>query len=268
MLDRLQLACYDWLESPLADSRAAKLLRAFLLTLILANVLAVILESVPEIERRWGAWFWWFEAASVSLFTVEYVVRIWAIVRNPRFSTPVLGRLRYAVTPLALIDLIAIVPSLILFLPVDLRFVRSVRLLRMLRIFKTSRYSRAYGAIALAFRSSREQLVISLSILLTLLLISSGLMYFAERDAQPEEFSSIPAALWWGVTTLTTIGYGDVIPITPIGRTISAVISILGIGVFALPAGILAAAFARYSMHDHAPSRCPHCGKAIDSSDA
>jgi voltage-gated potassium channel len=122
-------------------------------------------------------------------------------------------------------------------------------------------------ANALAFRNSREQLVISLSILLTLLLISSGLVYFAEREAQPDKFSSIPAALWWGVSTLTPIGYGDIVPVTPIGRTIAALISILGIGVFALPAGILAAAFALHSRIDRAHDRCPHCGKPIDSSD-
>ena len=184
-----------------------------------------------------------FEDFSLTLFTMEYIVRLWAITAEPRFAHPVWGRLRFFFTPLALIDLLAILPFFLPIFGVDMRFVRVVRILRIFRVVKLARYSRALRLLGQVVIERKEELVSIFFVLLTLLVISSSLMYFAEHDDQPDTFASIPATMWWSVVTLTTVGYGDTYPVTAIGQTIAAIIAILGIGMFALPAGILGAGF-------------------------
>ena len=179
------------------------------------------------------------------MFAVEYFVRLWAITANPRFSRPVTGRIRFVLTPLAIIDLIAILP---LFLPpmgVDARFVRVIRVLRIFRVLKLVRYFRALRLLGQVIAERKEELVSIFLVLLILLALSSSLMYFVEHEEQPEVFPSIPATMWWSIVTLTTVGYGDAYPITALGQTIAAVIAIMGIGMFALPAGILGAGICR-----------------------
>lgn len=258
-----QLALYRLLEAVDSQNAYSKAVRGAILLLIAANVCAVILESSAEIERRWAETFQRFEVFSVFLFSVEYLVRLWVCVVDPRYKNPVSGRVRFALTPYALIDLVSILPAFVTIIPIDLRFLRSIRMLRVFRLLKAGRYSRTVSAMGGAIRDSKEELSIALLALSVLLLISSGLMYFAEREAQPQVFTSIPATMWWSVTTLTTIGYGDMVPVTVFGCMLAGAISVLGIGVFALPAGIMAAAFARQAAARRRPSECPHCGKRI-----
>jgi voltage-gated potassium channel len=233
----------------------------FLGSLILVNVLAVIVETVEPIRERWAFEFVAFEAFSVAVFTVEYLLRLWTCTLDPRFEGPLRGRLRFFLSPMALIDLLAIVPAYFGDSFLDLRYARVLRLVRMLRALKLARYSRSVQTLSNVFRERRADLVLTTVLLLVLLVVSASTMYFAEHAAQPRTFSSIPAAMWWAVVTLTTVGYGDVYPITPLGKVLGAVIALLGIGLFALPAGILASGFADELQRARkaVEHRCPHC---------
>ena len=237
-----------------------------IILLILLNIVALILETVEPIYNLNRFAFDLFEDFSLAVFTIEYVVRLWAITANPRFSRPVAGRIRFALTPLALIDLLAILPLLLPPPSVDARFIRVVRVLRIFRVLKLVRYFRALRLLGQVIADRKEELVSIFLVLLILLAISSSLMYLVEHEDQPEVFTSIPATMWWSIVTLTTVGYGDTYPITALGQTIAAIIAILGIGMFALPAGILGAGFVEaLAAHrsDDPKNHCPHCGKPL-----
>lgn len=263
MKPTLQQRLYALLED--SDSVRARLDDYLLSTIIVLNVAAVILETLPAFKPYlW--WFALFELFSIVVFTAEYLLRLWVITCHPRFSHPVWGRLRYMMTPLAIIDLLAILPFYIPAVLPDLRF---LRLLRLLRIFKLARYSAALRTIGSIFWSKREELIITLFATIFLLIFSSSIVYYVENEAQPEVFSSIPAAMWWGVATVTTVGYGDIYPVTPLGKFFTGLIALLGVGIFALPAGILAGGFAeelqkqRSGSQPEEPCYCPYCGKKI-----
>ena len=239
----------------------------FLAALILLNVTAVILESVKSLEDAYLDIFNYFEAFSVAIFTLEYVGRIWACTVVEKYARPITGRIRFSLTPLLIIDFISIVPFYLPFIGVDLRVVRSLRLLRLIRILKLARYSSALRTIGAVFKSKKEELILSFVALMILLILSASLMYYAENNAQPDIFSSIPATVWWAVVTLTTVGYGDVYPITTAGKVIAGIISILGIGMVALPAGIISSGFVNQLNKQriiHSNVKCPHCGKPIE----
>ena len=242
-----------------------------LITLIVLNVIEVTLSSVQSISARIGPYLYAFEAFSVVVFTVEYLTRMWSCTADPRFAHPVKGRIHFFFQPLTIIDLLAVVPFYLPFLGADLRVIRIFRVFRVLRILKLGRYSRAFAIIRQAVAGKKEELVLTAIVLVVLLLVSASLMFFAERDAQPDVFSSIPATLWWSVVTLTTVGYGDVYPITTIGKVIAGFMSILGIGMVALPAGIISAAFVDEisrargdERKDHRTDACPTCGRKYD----
>lgn len=231
-----------------------------IVALIVLNVVAVMLETMDPLYTAYGREFFVFEAISVAIFTVEYVGRLWAATEHPDYRHPLWGRLRYATSPYMLIDLLAIVPFFLGAI-VDLRFLRALRLLRFLRLLKLTRYSESLQLFMRALRLKREELILTSIVGTILLLVSSSGMYFAERSAQPEVFSSIPAALWWGVITLTTVGYGDVTPVTPVGKAVGIVVAIIGIGIFALPASILASGFIEAARGQTV--QCPHCREEI-----
>lgn len=246
-------------------SKVARAISVLLMTLILVNVLAVIVESVESISARYGAYLAAFETFSVTVFATEYLLRVWSCTSAPRFQGVFTGRLRYIFTPLAIIDLLAILPALLMWSGIDLRVLRMVRMVRMFRLAKLGRYSRTLQTMVDLVRHKREELALSLMLMLTMLVIASSLMYTVENAQQPEAFSSIPASMWWGITTLTTVGYGDVYPVTAIGKLLAASISVIGIGLFALPAGIIASAFVELNGREKssAPGVCPHCGERL-----
>jgi voltage-gated potassium channel len=165
---------------------------------------------------------------------------------------------------MALIDLVAILPFYLPFARMDLRSMRVVRVMRIFRLAKLGRYSESLQTLQRVFKAKKEQLADTVFILLVLLVMASSLMYFAENHVQPDKFSSIPAAMWWAVSTLTTVGYGDVYPFTTAGKIIASVIAVLGIGMFALPTGILGAGFVEEREQRKRHLRCPHCGKEFD----
>lgn len=252
------------LEVARPGDRASRAFDLFILSLIAANVAVIILESVEGIYVKAPAAFKWFEIVSVAIFTIEYVLRVWSCIEAPEYAARVKGRLRFMITPLALIDLFAVLPFYLPFTGLDLRFVRAVRLVRLFRVMKVARYSKAVKTLGRVLAAKKEELGVTLFVLFLLLIFASTLMYYAERDAQPEQFASIPAAMWWAVATLTTVGYGDVYPVTPVGKVIACVIAILGIGMFALPTGILGAGFVEeIQSRKRQPMLCPRCGAVI-----
>ena len=221
----------------------AVLAQLLLVGLILLNVVAVIVESYAPVAHVVAAELQWFKIVSIGIFTLEIASRLWLCTDDPHghYRQPVIGRLRYLVTAQTLIDIAAVVPFY-LGLALDLRFLRAFRLMRALRL---TVYGAAVESLAAVFYNERRSLFGALVVMMLLLIVASSLVYFVERAAQPVAFASIPHAMWWGLATLTTVGYGDVTPITSLGRLFGGIVTILGVGMFALPAGILASGYAR-----------------------
>jgi len=242
---------------------AARGVNLLLTALIILNVAAAILETVEAIHGRYAGAFRAFERFSITVFSLEYLLRLWSCTSGTTFAARSRDRALYVVTPLALIDLAAIVPAFIPGDGLDLRFVRAVRLLRLARSLKLVRYTDALRTLGAVLRDKRAELALTLFVAVIVLVCAAGGIYFAEREAQPDAFSSIPAAMWWAVTTLTTVGYGDVYPITVLGKLFGAVVAVTGVGLFALPTGILAGGFAEEMQRRRVPRVCPHCGKAL-----
>ncbi len=263
MISKFKKHVYVLLDPSEGGSFWDKLIDSFIISLILLNVIAVILETVDSLFLKYGSFFKTFEIVSVCFFTLEYSLRVWTCTYIEKFKHPLFGRLRFIFSIGSIIDLLAIVPFYMPFTTIfDFRFVRMFRLLRFLRVFKLGRYLNATRMISNVFKTKKEELVLCLIITFFLIIVASSLMYFVENDAQPDKFSSIPETMWWSVTTLTTVGYGDVFPITGLGKFLTACISILGIGVFALPAGILASGFSsEFQKLKMEKNICPLCGK-------
>lgn len=216
----------------------------FLMALIVLSVFLAVIGSEEQIAVPHAMLLQGLELFVGAAFVVEYVLRLWSCVENPRFSHPVAGRIRYALTPAALLDLLAICPVFFAAIGNEAFLLRLVRLVRILRLAKLGRYSAAVSDIARAIHLKRYQLGVSLLGGLILLLISATCLYVVESGDQPEAFGSIPRAMWWSIATLTTVGYGDVYPVTAIGKLFASMTAVVGIGLIALPAGIVAAAFA------------------------
>ncbi len=242
----------------------------FLMFLILSNTVAVCIESIEGIFEAYEFWFIAFNRFSVGVFTLEYILRVWSCTTVEKYRHPILGRLRYMVTPLAIIDLIAFLPFYLPFTNADLRSIKLFGLTRFLQLLKLGRYSRGIKILGEVIRLRQEELILTLNIVIFLLISSATLIYFVEHEAQPDQFPNIPVAIWWGVITLTTVGYGDVYPITTLGRILGGILALLGIGLFALPAGLIASGFTEVITANKnlpltpTPRVCPHCGKPLD----
>lgn len=239
----LRRRVHDILEFGSEHDPVTRVVNIFLVTLILLNVVAFAAETVPEIGQRYGPSFELFNIVSVAIFTIEYVLRLWSCVELPLLNAMPArrARIKFAGRPLMVIDLIAVLPFYLGFLiGIDLRFLRVFRLFRFLKL---ARYSPALVALGRVIANERRALFGALLVMLALLLFASSGMYFIERHAQPEVFGSIPSAAWWALATLTTVGYGDVVPITGLGRVFGGMIMIFGLGMFALPIGIIATGF-------------------------
>jgi len=244
VLNTIRLRTAEILHAGRKNDPVARFVDISLIILITLNVLAVILESVPEIRLPLLQIFLAFEVFSVFIFTVEYLMRVWSAIDNPwreSYHSPLQGRLRYMISPMALIDLLAILPFyLAMLFSVDLRF---LRVMRLLRVLKLTRYSSAMTMLFDVFRKEARVIGASIFVLAILLVVASSAMYLAEHDIQPEGFGTIPRSMWWAIITMTTVGYGDVVPITGLGKTIGAFMGVIGVGMVALPAGILASGF-------------------------
>jgi voltage-gated potassium channel len=241
--DPLRKRAYRILEAGHLANLKVILFDAFLIVLILANVVAVTLESVPEF-RIYEHAFDVFEWVSVAIFAVEYCLRLWVSIEDPRYGAhgPIGGRLRYAASPIMIIDFLSFAPTIVSFF-IPLMDLRVLRLFRLLRLMKIARYSPALSTLIEVIKSERRALFGTLLLLLCVMVISAEFMYVVEGPAQPKTFGSLPSAMYWAITTLTTTGYGDVVPITPLGRMVAGVTMIFGLGLFALPVGIVATNF-------------------------
>lgn len=215
-----------------------------ILILIVLNVTAVILESFQGLASKYQKFFNFFEVFSIIIFTIEYLLRIFTADYKYYKGRKINSILKYLFSPMALIDLLAILPFYLpMLISIDLRFLRILRLVRILRILKISRYTKSLKLIAKVLKRKKEELVITIFVTFLLLLLAASIMYYVEKEAQPKSFPNIIASLWWAVATLTTVGYGDIYPITTLGKLLSGVIAILGIGIVALPAGIISSGF-------------------------
>ena len=258
------------LHPELGNTKWDKILNAFIIILIMLNITAVMLETVPDIYEPYKEFFDNFDLVSLIIFTIEYVLRVWSSNHDPRYSHSLHGRLRYMMSTDALIDLLAILPFYVhVFVGFDLRVFRIFRLLRFLRLFRLTAYMKSARMVKNIFKTRANELMLSLVLILFFIIIASCLLYFAEHLAQPKVFSSIPATIWWAVVTATSVGYGDMVPVTTLGKTLSGILSLSGLAVFALPAGIITAGFLE-EMRKIKPPKihvCPHCGKSLDHPD-
>lgn len=235
--------------------------------LIILNVFAVILSSYKELNEAYGGFFYAFEFVSVVVFTIEYILRLWTCDLDPKFTGPKLvKRFKFAFSTYGLIDLIAILPFYLpLIFPFDMRMLRILRLFRLLRIFKLGRLSKSLKTITEVFRETRGELAITLFVTFILMVLSSTLMYYIEGEVQPDKFGNIGQSMWWAMATLTTVGYGDVYPMTGLGKIISGVIALVSIGFIALPTGIISSAFiekikTKNRELEKEACTCPNCG--------
>ena len=213
----------------------------FLITLIIFNIIAVLLETVDSIYSVYSLEFLIFERFSTFIFLIEYILRVWVCIEEKIKENRLITRLKYASTWPAIIDLLAVLSGLLpMIFEVDLRILRA---LRMLRLLKFSRYFKVMNLLLGVLKEEKQSFLAAMFLLTIAMLIASTGIYMFEKDAQPDKFGSIPEAMWWAIATLTTIGYGDVTPVTGMGKFFGAIIAIIGIGVVALPSGILASGF-------------------------
>ena len=250
--------------------RASRVFDGVIVSLIVLSVVSIVLHSFRELADRYETVFRAVELITVCVFLAEYVLRIWtADLLYPASRHP---RLKYMTSFMALIDLCAILPFFLPFVSLDLRFLRMVRLLRMfrlLRVLKLGRYVDALKIVGKVIRQSASQLLISVVLCLFVMLFSAIVMYAVENPVQPEKFPNVIASLWWAICTLTTVGYGDVYPVTAAGRLLASLISLIGIGIIAIPTGIIAAGFTSVINERHEPEKdpkryCPYCGHRLE----
>ncbi len=232
------------LEKGNDEDRVSAYTDIFLITLIILNIVAVILETVDSIYSAYSFYFIIFERSSTFIFLIEYILRVWVSIEDTNKKNKISNfiiRVKYIGSWPAIIDLLAVLSGLLpMIFEIDLRILRA---LRMLRLLKFSRYFKVMNLLLGVLKEERQSFLAAMFLLTIAMLIASTGIYIFEKDAQPDKFGSIPEAMWWAVATLTTVGYGDVTPITAMGKIFGALITIIGIGTVALPSGILASGF-------------------------
>jgi voltage-gated potassium channel len=262
---------YQILTDPPDEDRIGNAFSTFIFVLIAVNVIATVLETVQSLGRPYAHVFHAIEVVSVVVFSIEYVLRLWSCTSAAEFRHPVRGRIAVATKPMPVVDLLAILPFYlqVLIPGLDLRFVRALRLFRIFRVFRAGKLAEAIRILSAVVRNRAEELLASFVVILIVVVLAANVMYLLEHHHQPKNFASVPAAMWWAIVTVTTIGYGDVVPITPLGRVLGAIMALLGIIMLAMPVGIMGSGFieevekrrGRGKVADP-PSVCPHCGKS------
>jgi voltage-gated potassium channel len=256
------------------NSSYGKKFDLFISTLIVLNVVAFILASYPQIQRDLRGFLFWFELFSVIIFSLEYLLGI--------YTAPLLypempawrAIVRFTFSFYGIIDLVAILPFYLPFMGFgDMRYIRALRFMRLARLFKLNRHSSNIRMLGDILKEKRKYMIVVVSSVLIILVIAASLMYSIEGEMQPDAFPHIGAAIWWALATLTTIGYGDIVPITGWGKLLSGIIALMGIAIVALPTGILSSAFIERiqrqkrhrdtATHGREMHYCPHCGKAL-----
>lgn len=227
---------------PIARTQGLSNFNRLVIVLIVAAVAAAVIETEPTISRGREEFFRLLELMFGVLFLTEYLLRLWIADLSSAYATSRYPRLKFIFSFTAIVDLLAIIPSFFAVAGGATLALRAPRFFRILRLARLGRFSKAWRDLLEAIGSRREELLLAFGLAALTLLLASSLLYWAESEAQPEKFGSIPRAFWWGVVTLTTVGYGDVYPITALGKFFSALVSVAAIGLIALPTGIIAAA--------------------------
>jgi voltage-gated potassium channel len=238
----LRSRLYQQLD-PEARASGLSALNKFIISAIAFSVAAAILGTEPTLTRGYETYWTALDVIILALFIVEYFARIWICVENPRWGPGLKGRLRYATAWPALIDLAVLLPMLLLAVGSEAYLLRLARLMRILQLARLGRLSNSIAVIITALQQRSMELLLSLGVAVLVVIFSSTCLYMLEADLQPEAFGSIPRAMWWSVITLTTVGYGDIYPHTPLGKAFAAMTAVSGVALVAMPAGILAAAF-------------------------
>lgn len=234
---------YNVLQNPNFEDKTTRWVNYVLIALIVLNILVVLLESVNSLFISHQLLFTHLEYFFLTIFTIEFLLRIWSVPEENLSSSPVEQRKKWLFSADGWIDIITLVPAYInFFVPIDLGM---LRLLRLLRLLKLTRHFNALQLILNVIKNEKNALQAVVFILLILIVLAAGGMYVVEHHAQPQHFGSIPQAMWWAVVTLTTVGYGDVTPVTVGGKIFGAIMTVLGVGLAALPAGILATGLAQ-----------------------
>ncbi len=265
---KLKVRIFNLIRDDDENDLASNIFDASIIAIIVINIVFVILDTF-SLSSPYGTISLYVEIVSVLIFSIEYLLRLWT--SDYRFSEmkPYKARFKYIFSFMALIDLMAILPFYIPFIiKVDLRVLRTFRLFRLLRLLKFNRYTKALSTIGIILKKKSSQLISSMFVIFILMIISSVLMYSVENQAQPDVFSNAFSGLWWSIATFTTVGYGDIYPITVVGKILSGTISILGIGLVAIPTGIIASGFVSHTeevndANENDKSFCPYCGKNL-----
>lgn len=236
----------------------------FIYLLILLNVSLLVVASYKEIHTEYYEWFEDFENFSIVVFSIEYILRLWTADIDFEGKNGFTKRLKFFFSFYGLIDLLAILPFYLpLFFTFDLRILRILRLFRLLRILKLGRLSKSLQTISSVLKEVKSELGMTVFVAFILMILSSTLMYYVENEVQPEKFENIGQAMWWSVSTLTTVGYGDIYPITALGKILSSLIAVVGIAFVALPTGIISSAFItrmQAQKNSDKECECPNCG--------
>jgi len=241
---------------------------SFIILLVIINMLIIIAETFSGLPGWTFTDLSYLEVFIVIVFTIEYLLRLWTCIYIYPDMPHAMARIKYIFSPMAVIDLMSFLPFyLTLISPLDLTILRMLRVLRLLRILKINRYITALGSIGAVLRKKHHQLVSSMIVVLIMMVMASILMYSIENIAQPDKFINAFSGLWWAISTVTTVGYGDIYPITIPGKIIGSVIALLGIGLVAVPTGIISSGFievVKENDNEEKKHFCPYCGKKID----
>lgn len=263
---KLKESIYGLVENGSHGKKINLIFDYVIMGLILLSIISMILESIEEISTDFKILFEWFDIISVTVFSIEYLMRLFVSDLTHPASNKFKSVSKFVFSINGLIDLLAILPFYLpLLINIDLRFLRTLRLIRILRIVKMNRYSQSLNLIWLVVKDKKPELAVTSFVTLLLLTFASFVMYNVEGDVQPEAFPNILASFWWAVATLTTVGYGDVYPVTSLGKFISGLVALIGIGVVALPTGIIGSGFMDRLKSDKKEEehKCPYCGKMI-----
>lgn len=247
--DRMRFAIFKTIDNEVKSSWASNCVDAVIMFLIVMSMVCTIAESFDALRDWYGEYFDYFETLTLVVFSIEYILRVWtADFKFPQTNSKRKSRIKFVFSGTGLLDLLAIIPFVfqILF-PVlskyDLRLIRLLKVTRMLRVLKLNSFTSSVVVVGDVFFEKRYELGVTLFTTLIVMMVASTLLYYCENEVQPEQFSDILSTMWWAVATLTTVGYGDIYPITPLGKILGSVIAVLGLGVVALPTGLIGAAF-------------------------
>lgn len=237
-----------------------KTFHRILFSLIILSTTNLILESIDAFQFKYWRFIFYLEVFTIVFFTIEYILRIYTCVEVAKYRNPIKGRLKYALTPLMVIDLLSILPMYFFIFTDNSSSIYIFGVFRILRLFKAIRYLNAFRIIGQVFYIKREQLLISFTFIFFTFVFLSCLIFVAESNAQPDVFKSIPSAMWYSIMTITTVGYGDIVAITPFGKILSGIMGISGWLLFAIPTSILTSGFLKINLHEK-KKHCPNCGE-------